>query len=167
MAKGLADAIGSDIKRQLTADVNRLVKIIVRQLPSYSPQYTGFFASSWKASTSRPRPVDKVEDFSPWAGIKIAKAKDPSVSPRVQPRFDVPRFSYNDRIYIGNTTMYARYALASPSNKIPAFVQGEVKFLVDFIFGDKKRPDLRVGASPLGFDGADLSSIRGSSYMKL
>ena len=139
----------------------------VRQLPSYSPQYTGFFASSWKASTSRPKPVDKVEDFSPWNSLKAAKAKDASVSPRIQPRFTVPKFSYNDKIYIGNTAMYARYALASPSNKIPTFVQGEVKFLIDFIFSDKQRPDVRVAASPLGSDGADMSSIRGSSYMKL
>ena len=167
MQKLTKAAVERDIKQSVTADMNRLVRIIVRQLPAQSPQYTGFFASSWKASTTRPRPVDRVEDFAPWNRIKKDKSNNPAVKARVQPRFDVPRFSYNDRIYIGNTTMYARYALASPSNKIPTFIQGEVKFLVDFIFGDKKRPDLRVGASPLGFDGADLSSIRGSSYMKL
>jgi len=167
MAKGLRAAIESDIKQNLTTDLNRLVKIITRQLPSYSPQYTGFFASSWKASTTRPRPVDRVEDFSPWKEIKQAKSKDSSVSARIQPRFSVPRFSYTDQIFIGNTAVYARYALASPSNSIPNFVQGELKYLVDFIFGDKKRPDLRIASSPLGFDGADLSSIRGSSYSKL
>ena len=167
MAGKLSKQIQADLNKQLTTDLNRFVKILVRQLPSYSPQYTGFFASSWKASTSRPRPVDKVEDFSPWNSIKRAKSKDASVAARINPRFSVPTFSYTDQIFIGNTTVYARYALASPSNNLPGFIQGEVKFLVDFIFGDKKRPDVRVGASPLGFDGADLSSIRGSSYSKL
>jgi len=167
MAKKLADQVTGQINKELTADLNRFIKILVRQLPAYSPQYTGFFASSWKASTSRPRPVDKVKDFSPWNTIKTQKSKDRSISPRVQPRYTVPTFSFNDRVFIGNTTMYARYALASPSNKIPSFIQGEVKYLVDFIFGDKRRPDVRVGASPLGFDGTDLSSIRGSSYTSL
>jgi len=157
-------AIERDIKQSVTVDLNRLVRIIVRQLPSQSPQYTGFFASSWKASTTRPRPIDRVEDFSPWNQIKKDKAKNSTVKARVQPRFEVPRFSFNDRIYIGNTTVYARYALASPSNTIPNFVQGELKYLVDFIFGDKKRPDVRIAASPLGFDGEDVSTIRGSKY---
>lgn len=157
-------AIERDIKQSVTIDLNRLVRIIVRQLPSQSPQYTGFFASSWKASTTRPRPIDRVEDFSPWNRIKKDKAKNSTVKAKVQPRFEVPRFSFNDRIYIGNTTVYARYALASPSNTIPNFVQGELRYLVDFIFGDKKRPDVRIAASPLGFDGEDVSTIRGSKY---
>jgi len=157
-------AIERDIKQSVTVDLNRLVRIIVRQLPSQSPQYTGFFASSWKASTTRPRPINRVEDFSPWNQIKKDKAKNSTVKARVQPRFEVPRFSFNDRIYIGNTTVYARYALASPSNTIPNFVQGELKYLVDFIFGDKKRPDVRIAAGPLGFDGEDVSTIRGSKY---
>ena len=125
--------------------------------------------ATWAAATplTRPRPVDRVEDFSPWDRIKREKAKNAAVQPRIQPRFDTPRFSFSDRIYIGNTSVYARYALASPSNRIPGFVQGELRYLVDFIFGDKKRPDVRVAASPLGFDGSDLSNIRGSSYTRL
>ena len=65
-----------DLKQSLTTDVNRLVRIMVRQLPAQSPQYTGFFASSWKASTNRPRAVDRVEDFSPWNKIKKDKDKN-------------------------------------------------------------------------------------------
>ena len=167
MQKLTRTAVEKDIKQSVTTDLNRLVRIIMRQLPAQSPQYTGFFASSWKASTARPRPIDRVEDFSPWNRIKREKAKNSTVQPRVQPRFDTPRFSFSDRIYIGNTSVYARYALASPSNRIPGFVQGELRYLVDFIFGDKKRPDVRVAASPLGFDGSDLSNIRGSSYTRL
>ena len=157
-----------DLKQSLTTDVNRLVRIMVRQLPAQSPQYTGFFASSWKASTNRPRAVDRVEDFSPWNKIKKDKDKNPSVQAKVQPRFTVPRFSFNDTIFIGNTAVYARYALASPSNTIPSFVQGEVRYLINFIFGDKKRPDVRVAGSPLGFDAdtGDMSSIRGSRYIR-
>ena len=160
-------AVERNLKQNITADVNRLVRIIVRQLPSQSPQYTGFFASSWKASTTRPRPVDRVEDFAPWNQIKKDKDKNASVQAKVQPRFSVPSFNFNDRVYIGNTAVYARYALASPSNNIPGFVQGELRYLVDFIFGDKKRPDVRVAATPLGSDGDDLSSIRGSKYTTL
>ncbi len=167
MQKFTKAAVERDLKQNLTTDVNRLVRIIVRQLPAQSPQYTGFFASSWKASTTRPRPVNRIEDFSPWNQIKKDKDKNKSVKAKIQPRFDVPQFKFNDRIYIGNTTVYARYALASPSNTIPSFVQGELRYLVNFIFGDKKRPDIRVAATPLGFDGDDLSSIRGSKYTTL
>lgn len=167
MQKLTRASVEKDIKQSVTRDMNRLVRIIVRQLPAQSPQYTGFFASSWKASTTRPRPVDRVEDFSPWDRIKKDKSKNPSVKAKIQPRFDVPRFGFNDRVYIGNTAVYARYALASPSNNIPGFVQGELRYLVDFIFGDKKRPDIRVAATPLGFDGDDQSSIRGSKYTTL
>jgi len=164
MQKLSKTAVERTIKQSVSVDLNRLVRIIVRQLPFQSPQYTGFFASSWKASTIRPRPVDHVENFSPWNQIKKDKAKNSAVKAKVQARFEVPRFSFNDRIYIGNTTVYARYALASPSNTIPNFIQGELRYLVDFIFGDKKRPDVRIAASPLGFDGEDVSTIRGSKY---
>lgn len=167
MAGKLRAAIEKQLHGNLTNDLNRLIRIIVNTLPAQSPQYTGFFASSWKASTSRPRPVDHVEDFSPWNRIKKDKDKDRSVLPRIQPRHSIPRFSFSDKVYVGNTAVYARYALASPSNNIPGFVQGELGYLVDFIFGDKNRPDVRIASTPLGFDGDDQSSIRGSKYTTL
>ena len=67
------EGLANDIKQNVTTDLNRLVRIVVRQLPAQSPQYTGFFASSWKASTTRPRAIDRVEDFSPWDRIKKEK----------------------------------------------------------------------------------------------
>ena len=166
MAKQLSKAITDQITKDLNRDLNRFITVLTGQLPNYSPQYTGFFASSWKASTSRPRPVDKVEDFSPWNQIKRDKRNDPGVPARVQPRFDVPTFGFQDRIYIGNTSVYARYALASPSNQIQNFIQGEVQYLIQFIFGDQ-RPDIRVASQPLGGSGDSLSNIRGSKYTAL
>ena len=48
----------SDTERLINDDFNIFIEMIVADLPSVSPQDTGFFASSWKASTQRPRPKD-------------------------------------------------------------------------------------------------------------
>lgn len=150
MARRSLSDIGPDIRRSLTTDVNRLVSVIMKNLPANSPQYTGFFASSWKAGTSRPRPVDRLEDFTPWSRIKKDKARDAAIPAIIRPRFTAPNFKYTDRIYIGNTAVYARYALASGAGRIQNFVQGELRYLVDFIFGDKRGPDIRIGSTPRG-----------------
>jgi len=175
MARKLS-SLKKDLTTQITDDLNALIQIITEELPSYSPQYTGFFASSWKAGKSRARPVDRVEDFEPWARVKRDKTRAyfaagggsagssaaRAIRPVIQPRFNSPLFKLTDSIFVGNTAEYARYALVSADNRIATFIQGEIGPLVKSVFGDKKGPNIRVAASFRG----SATSPTGSRYIE-
>mgnify|MGYP003131670795 FL=1 len=62
------DKIEKETRAELNQAFNDLVLTLLNDLPSQSPQYTGFFASSWKADRSRPLAVDPLE--SPWTQVK-------------------------------------------------------------------------------------------------
>ena len=167
--KGLGQIV-TDLERKLNDDYNALIQLTVEGLATQenSPVDTGFFASSWKASTQKVRAEDKREDFAPWSNIY--GTRDPSnnqwvhtskkpIGSQIKPRFAVPEFNYKRQpsVYIGNTAEYAGYALESP--KVANFIQGEMRSLVQQTFGDKRpgRIFVRTGSS---------SSVFGS-YIKL
>ena len=50
----ITDSIRKQTRRQTNTEFNNLIGTILSELPSQSPQYTGFFASSWQANTYRP-----------------------------------------------------------------------------------------------------------------
>ena len=162
--------IKSDIRAQLTADFNALIQIALEELtrPEVSPVLTGFFASSWKASTTRVRTRDERENFSPWDKIKTVSMPSGYVilaageQPIIQPRHAVSQFKLGQAVFIGNTVKYAADALASPKNKIPEFVQGEINDLVKSVFSDKNRPRIRVAAQQ-GEGGRNLFNLFGPS----
>jgi hypothetical protein len=146
--KGLGQLV-TDLERQLNDDYNALIQLAVEGLSTKqnSPVDTGFFASSWKASTQKVRAEDKRENHAPWSTIYKARSpgKDQwvhtdkkSVQSQIKPRFKVPEFNYKRQptVHIGNTAEYARYALESP--KVPNFIQGELRDLVQQTFGDKR-----------------------------
>ena len=162
--------IVTDLEKQINRDYNALIQLTVEGLSTRenSPVDTGFFASSWKASTQKVRATDKREDYSPWS--KIYKTRTPAgdqrvhtskkpIGSQIKPRFKVPEFNYKRQptVYIGNTAEYAGYALESP--KVSNFIQGEMRSLVQQTFGDKRpgRIFARTGSS---------SSVFGS-YTKL
>ena len=162
--------IVTDLEKQINSDYNALIQLTVEGLGTEqnSPVDTGFFASSWKASTQKGRAQDKREDYSPWS--KIYKTRTPAgdqrvhtskkpIGSQIKPRFKVPEFNYKRQptVYIGNTAEYAGYALESP--KVSNFIQGEMRSLVQQTFGDKRpgRIFARTGSS---------SSVFGS-YTKL
>ena len=167
--KGIGQIV-TDLERKINDDYNALIQLTVEGLATEenSPVDTGFFASSWKASTQKVRPEDKREDFAPWSNIY--KTRDPSknqwvhtskkpVGSQIKPRFGVPEFNFKRQptVHIGNTAEYTGYALESP--KVANFVQGEMGPLVQQTFGDKRpgRIFVRTGSS---------SSVFGS-YTKL
>ena len=162
--------IVTDLEKQINSDYNALIQLTAEGLSTRenSPVDTGFFASSWKASTQKVRAQDKREDYSPWS--KIYKTRTPAgdqrvhtskkpIGSQIKPRFEVPEFNYKRQptVYIGNTAEYAGYALESP--KVSNFIQGEMRSLVQQTFGDKRpgRIFVRTGSS---------SSVFGS-YTKL
>ena len=60
-----------DLDKKISRDFNRLIKDIHNELSDEEnmPVWTGFFASSWKASNTPVQATHKVEDFQPWASI--------------------------------------------------------------------------------------------------
>jgi len=132
--RGIGNLV-SDLERQINSDYNKFIRQIVTEIPGSSPQDTGFFASSWKASTQRPTAQDDREEFEPWSGYKRGEQQRD-----VQPRFKVPEFNYKKQptVYIGNTALYAVSALASKKSSIPQYIQGEIGYKVKEAFRDKK-----------------------------
>ena len=145
--KGIGQIV-TDLERKLHDAYNAFIQLTVEGLGTEenSPVDTGFFASSWKASTQKIRAQDKREDFAPWSSIY--KTRDPSrnqwvhtdkkpAQSRIKPRFEVPEFNYKRQptVYIGNTAEYAGYALESP--KVANFIQGEMRGLIEKTFGYK------------------------------
>ena len=143
------DLVESDLEAYMQESFNKLIRTVMRRLATKkrSPVYTGFFASSWKAGTSPIRPIDKVEDFSPWSELRKAKNADRNdKSYKIDARFYPPSktFNYKRRVYIGNAAEYAAYALES--GKVQQFVQGpEMTRLFNEAFSQRS-PRVSVGA---------------------
>ena len=155
----LTSALERDLQNTITQDLNDLVAATVADLSvqSVSPVLTGFFASSWKASSSPVRPVEKRENFPKWAGIKYTHTKKPRLlpgfSPLIEPRHPVRNtFRLNQSVFIGNTAKYTPYALVSPKAKIISFLQGPngLNAMINTFMSDKKT-DIRVGDRPNTF----------------
>ena len=70
-AKGIEN-IEKDLTGNLESYLNELVRAILVDLSKerYSPVDTGFFASSWTASTQRLKPDEPRETVAPWSNIK-------------------------------------------------------------------------------------------------
>ena len=132
--RGIGNITG-DLERFTNMCYNDLIQIIVSELPDVSPKDTGFFASSWKASTQRPQARDERKEFAPWSGYRSYALKRD-----VRPRHKVPTFNYKKQptVYIGNTVLYATSALASKKSSIPQYVQGEMGRLVKETFREHK-----------------------------
>ena len=144
-----------DLEDNLERDLNKLVTAIIADLSTEenSPVDTGFFASSWTAGTQRPRPDEARESVAPWSNIKPTRRGARSPQAKVEPRFidSIPKFKPFSKVFIGNRSQYAARALASPRSKIPQYVQGDLKNLINQIFTDK--PKLGVAAFGTGVRG--------------
>ena len=147
--------IKKDLENNLERDLNKLVKAIIADLSTEenSPVDTGFFASSWTASTQRPRPDEPRESVAPWSNIKPTRRGQRSPQAKVEPRFinSIPNFKPFSKVFIGNRSQYAARALASPRSKIPQYVQSDLRNLINQIFTDK--PKLGIAAFGTGVRG--------------
>ena len=146
MAKGKnIENAPSDLNSALEKDFNNFIRGVLfdlsREEDPISPIDTGFFASSWTASTQRPRPDQAREDNPPWSEIEPSYERRPAPAAFVEPRF-ANKIKYNfklfSKVYIGNRSEYAASALGSTRSKIPQYIQGQLKPLVNAIFTDKK-----------------------------
>ena len=154
-SKGIEN-IERDLTGNLERDLNTLVRAVLTDLSTkeYSPVDTGFFVSSWTAGTQRPRPNEARESVAPWSNIKPRRdGRQNNPQAVIEPRFidEIPNFKPFSKVFIGNRSQYAARALASPNSRIPQYVQGKLKPLIDRIFTEK--PKLGIAAFGTGVRG--------------
>ena len=156
MAKGgNIENASSDLNKNLEADFNNFIRGAIldlsREEDPISPIDTGFFASSWTASTQRPRPNQAREDHAPWSEIEPSLKRRPADNALVEPRF-INKIKFNfklfSKVYIGNRSEYAASALASTRSQIPQYVQEKIRPLINATFTEKK-PRIGIGSKRL------------------
>ena len=172
MAKSDPNAFTNSIastKKELNTQFNNLIDTILSDLPAESPQYTGFFASSWQANTYRP--LSNEAQIAPWTQVKKDRDNGIRTAPIIEPRYSRNRtYEFGETVFIGNRAEYARQALGSQNSSIMPYVEnlGQV---VDFVFGGSmNRPDIRVADSQVLYKDSQAgrsAPALGSRYSKL
>ena len=171
-AKGFMRDMEKDLLTSIDVKLNQFVKEVVNDLTfgnkgqQVSPVLTGFFASSWKASTEKIVQKDRREDFPAWAKIRTTSVGGrtvlaPGYSPRIKARHYVPKkFRIGESIGIGNTAEYTEEALAWERNKnrMLNYILGSggLDARIDQIFSDKNRPKLSIKVEGGGAPYQDL-----------
>ena len=155
--------IEKDLTGNLERDLNIFVRTVITDLSTKqnSPVDTGFFASSWTASTQRPRPDQSRKEFAPWSNIKPSRMGVEAPGAVVEPRFlDTLSFNFKpfSKVFVGNRSEYAARALASPRSGVPQYVQGKLGKLINQVFTDK--PKLNVGTFGSGVKYESKDNVR-------
>ena len=153
-ARGIEN-IEKDLTGNLQQDFNIFIRAALSDLSNqgsqkYSPVDTGFFVSSWTASTQRPRPDEARESVPPWSNIKPTRRGQRSPQAKVEPRFiDTIKYDFKlfSKVFIGNRSQYAARALASPNSRVPIYVQSVIGLKIKEIFNDKKS---KIGVATFG-----------------
>ena len=158
--KGFADDIGKDLRSEIEIHYNQLIKEVINDLTfgvkgkPVSPVLTGFFASSWKASTKQIKTQDARASYSPWSKIRTVRVEGKTQlaagqKPRFKIRHYVPqKFRLTDPVGIGNTAEYTEYALVSNKSRLIDYILGAggLDEKIDKIFTDKNRPKVSIQA---------------------
>ena len=165
----VTDSIRKQTKRELNTQFNNLINRVLTDLPSESPQYTGFFASSWDANTYRPLATE--ERVAPWTQVKKDRDNGVKTAPIIEPRYPLnKKFKFGQTVFIGNRAKYAKQALGSPNSSILSYVE-TISQVVDFVFGGSNiQPDVRVADSQVLYQGVEAgrsAPALGSRYKKL
>ena len=158
--------IAPDLQGNLERDLNILVRAIITDLSTEqnSPVDTGFFASSWTASTQRPRPNESRKDHAPWKGIKPSRDGTKASGAVVEPRFlDTLSFNFKpfSKVFVGNKSEYAARALASPRSKIPVYVQGKLRKLINKTFSDKPKLGIATFGTGVKYQSKNVRNLKG------
>ena len=165
----VTDSIRKQTKRELNTQFNNLINRVLTDLPSESPQYTGFFASSWDANTYRPLATE--ERVAPWTQVKKDRDNGVKTAPIIEPRYPLnKKFKFGQTVFIGNRAKYAKQALGSPNSSILTYVE-TISQVVEFVFGQSMvQPDVRVAGSQVLYQGVQAGRTApalGSKYKKL
>ena len=165
----VTDSIRKQTRKELNTQFNNLINRVLTDLPSESPQYTGFFASSWDANTYRPLATE--ERVAPWTQVKKDRDNGIKTAPIIEPRYPLnKKFKFGQTVFIGNRANYARQALGSPNSSILTYVE-TISQVVEFVFGGSNiQPDVRVANSQVLYQGVEAGKSApalGSRYKKL
>ena len=165
----VTDSIRKQTRRELNTQFNNLINRVLTDLPSESPQYTGFFASSWDANTYRPLATE--ERVAPWTQVKKDRDNGVKTAPIIEPRYPLnKKFKFGQTVFIGNRAKYAKQALGSPNSSILTYVE-TISQVVEFVFGGSNiQPDVRVADSQVLYQGVEAgrsAPALGSRYKKL
>ena len=158
--------IEKDITGNLERDLNIFVRTIITDLSTKqnSPVDTGFFASSWTASTQRPRPDQSRKEFAPWSNIEPRRRGDQS-NPQavIEPRFidSIPNFKPFSKVFVGNRSEYAARALASPRSGVPQYVQGKLGKLINQVFREKAKLAIGTYGSGVKYESKNVRDLQG------
>ena len=160
------DKIAPYLQGNLERGLNILVRAIITDLSTEenSPVDTGFFASSWTASTQRPRPDQSRKDHAPWKGIKPSRDGTKASGAVVEPRFlDTLSFNFKpfSKVFVGNKSEYAARALASPRSKIPVYVQGKLRKLINKTFTDKPKLGIATFGTGVKYQSKNVRDLKG------
>ena len=159
------DKIAPDLQGNLERDLNILVRAIITDLSTEenSPVDTGFFASSWTASTQRPRPDQSRKDHAPWSGIKPSRNGTRAPGAVVEARFlnNIPDFKPYSKVFIGNRSEYAARALASPRSGVPQYVQGKLRKLINKTFTDKPKLGIATFGTGVKYQSKNVRDLKG------
>ena len=160
-----------DLDKKISRDFNNLIKDVHSKLTSEQnmPVWTGFFASSWKASNTPVQATHDIMNYQPWAsikqevfeGFKLTGESEKPDAPVVEPRFPVGQgeriFNYRKAVWIGNKANYSQYVLES--GEIQNFVQDQLGRLIKENMSDKgkifiggKVSDKTSGTTYTGFE---------------
>ena len=165
----VTDSIRKQTRRELNTQFNNLINRVLTDLPSESPQYTGFFASSWDANTYRPLATE--ERVAPWTQVKKDRDNGIKTAPIIEPRYPLnKKFKFGQTVFIGNRAKYAKQALGSPNSSILTYVE-TISQVVEFVFsGTNIQPDVGVADSQVLYQGVEAGRTApalGSKYKKL
>jgi len=167
MVKGRdIENIEKDLTGNLERDLNIFVRTVITDLSTKqnSPVDTGFFASSWTASTQRPRPDQSRKEFAPWSNIKPSRNGTEAPGAVVEPRFlDTLAFNFKpfSKVFIGNRSEYAARALASPRSGVPQYVQGKLGKLVNQVFKEKSKLAVGTYGSGVKYESKNVRDLQG------
>jgi len=158
--------IEKDLTGNLERDLNIFVRTVITDLSTKqnSPVDTGFFASSWTASTQRPRPDQSRKEFAPWSNIKPSRMGAEAPGAVVEPRFlDKIPFSFKiySKVFIGNRSEYAARALASPRSGVPQYVQGKLGKLISQVFREKSKLAIGTYGSGVKYESKNVRELQG------
>ena len=159
-AEIFAKQILDDFEDEVEAQLNGFVAAVVSDLTSrkVSPVLTGFFASSWKASSVMPIEEDNRAGYSPWSSLQVNGNKlAPGQRAYIRQRHPVPKtFKLNSSVFIGNTAKYTPQALFSRKSKVFPYLAGGAGAFreglsqkIDRFFRDQ-RPNISVGGDTIG-----------------
>ena len=142
-----------NLMRELEEDINisfnAFIPKVIRNLEERSAVWTGFYKSSWKASTSVIPNNDDVRRFSPWSGIKATAGRTRPTNPKFERRHTIPIFKISMRetttVYISNSVNYPSQAFAA-SQRLPEYLSFGIKKTMEESFKDRSVISYRSNA---------------------